>query len=75
MPVMLSELLNFAQQCYESYGDVPVFMKVDDDPDNIYMAEEQRVMRDTKNHQTAFVLADYELPEEGIGPRLRLIKG
>ena len=74
MPVMLSELLSFAQECYDKYGDIPVFIKTEDAPDKLCSVKEQRLMRDVKLHESAFVLADYELEVGDIGPKLSLVK-
>lgn len=74
MPMQLSELINFAEECLDLYGDIPVFIRLEQDEEDLYVAEEQRVVRDTKNGQTAFIIADYELGVEGIGPRLSLVK-
>lgn len=74
MPIMLNELIDFATECFEAYGNIPVFIRMEGDEEELYTAEEQRLVRDTKTHQSAFVIADYELGVEGIGPRLSLVK-
>lgn len=74
MPLMLSELLSFAKECMATYGDIPVFMRLDGDDEDLYTTEEMRLVRDSQNKQMAFVIADYELGEEGLKPRLSLIK-
>ena len=74
MPLMLSELLSFAKDCMTTYGDIPVFMRLDGDDEDLYTTEEMRLVRDSQNKQTAFVIADYRLGEEGLKPRLSLVK-
>ena len=62
MPLMLSDLLYFAQECLDKNGDMPVYIDWDEDEEDLYDIEEIRQEQDHDKGKSHIVLAAYDTP-------------